>query len=236
MFSKRLRQPLGLGILINQRGLALAQAPTYNDAKQSHPAWHWQAFSAHPLLSSTSEWPEPHCLRWARQRSGFSAQSVAMALPPDKLLRFTFNISSGMGPRQLQAHLQAQLAPLLPWPVHEALWDYQLSQPHDSAVTPATTAVRPAWLHAAMQAQPAWQAEVLALPKSWAQACEQWCRQAGLRLVRLEPEWQASMRWQQFVQNSKAAVLQEPPGEAADMLSENEWAVLGGLALGAAKP
>ena len=56
-----------------------------------------------------------------------------MALPPDKLLRFTFNISSGMGPRQLQAHLQAQLAPLLPWPVHEALWDYQLSQPHDSA-------------------------------------------------------------------------------------------------------
>ena len=133
MFSKRLRQPLGLGILINQRGLALAQAPTYNDAKQSHPAWHWQAFSAHSLLSSTSEWPEPHCLRWARQRSGFSAQSVAMALPPDKLLRFTFNISSGMAPRQLQAHLQAQLAPLLPWPVHEALWDYQLSQPHDSA-------------------------------------------------------------------------------------------------------
>jgi hypothetical protein len=57
-----------------------------------------------------------------------------------------------------------------------------------------------------------------------------------LRLVRLEPEWQASMRWQQFVQNSKAAVLQEPPVEAADMLSENEWAVLGGLALGAAKP
>ena len=236
MFSKRLRQPLGLGILINQRGLALAQAPTSNDAKQSHPAWHWQAFSAHPLLSSTREWPEPHCLRWARQRSGFSAQTVAMALPPDKLLRFTFNISSGMGPRQLQAHLQAQLAPVLPWPIHEALWDYQLSQPHDSAVTPATTAVRPAWLHAAMQAQPAWQAEVLALPKSWAQACEQWCRQAGLRLVRLEPEWQASMRWQQFVQNSKAAVLQEPPGEAADMLSENEWAVLGGLALGAAKP
>jgi hypothetical protein len=44
------------------------------------------------------------------------------------------------------------------------------------------------------------------------------------------------MRWQQFVQNSKAAVLQEPPEEAADIMSENEWAVLGGLALGAAKP
>jgi hypothetical protein len=87
-----------------------------------------------------------------------------------------------------------------------------------------------------MQAQPAWQAEVLALPKSWAQACEQWCRQAGLRLVRLEPEWQASMRWQQFVQNSKAAVLQEPPVEASDMLNENEWAVLGGLSLGVVKP
>ena len=57
MFSKRLRQPLGLGILINQRGLALAQTPTSNDAKQSLPAWHWQAFSAHPLLSFTSEWP-----------------------------------------------------------------------------------------------------------------------------------------------------------------------------------
>ena len=236
MFSKRHRQPLGLGILINQRGLALAQTPTHNDAKQSLPAWHWQAFSAHPLLSSTSEWPEPYCLRWARQRSGFSAQSVAMALPPEKLLRFTFNVSSSMGPRQLQAHLQAQLAPVLPWPIHEVLWDYQLSQHQDNPGIPTTTVNRPAWLNAALQAQPLWQAEVLALPKSWAQACEQWCRQAGLRLVRLEPEWQASMRWQQFVQNSKAAVLQEPPAQAEDMLSESEWAVLGGLSLGVVKP
>jgi len=77
---------------------------------------------------------------------------------------------------------------------------------------------------------------VLAVPKAWAQACEHWCRQAGLRLVRLEPDWQASMRWQRFVQNSTAAVLQEPPPEAAGKLSDNEWAVLGGLALGVFNP
>jgi hypothetical protein len=55
-------------------------------------------------------------------------------------------------------------------------------------------------------------------------------------LVKLEPEWQASMRWQTVVQNSSVAVLQEPPCEAADALTNSEWAVLCGLALGVGKP
>ncbi|MFM7698323.1 MAG: hypothetical protein ACKO5X_06775 [Limnohabitans sp.] len=236
MFSKRHLQPLGLGILFNQRGLALAQSPMASDDKQTRPAWHWQTFSSHFFAPQISEWPEPHCLRWARQRSGFMAQTVGMALPRDKLFRLTCGISPGMGTRQLQAHLQAQLEPVLPWPINETLWDYQLNVSHDTAMLASPLANRPAWLNAALQAQPALQAEVLAMPKAWAQACEHWCRQAGLRLVRLEPEWQASMRWQQFVQNSKSAALKEMPSEVTDKLSDNEWAVLGGLALGVVRP
>lgn len=236
MFSKRNRQPMGLGILINQRGIALAQSPTLGVAQQAHPSWHWQSFSSPALSHDAREWPDPQCLRWARQRSGFVAQTVGMALPPDKLMRFNFNIDSAMGTRQLQAHLQTLLEPALPWPISEVLWDYQLHSTNDTAAGLSATVTRPAWLSAAMQAQPTLQAEVLAMPKSWAQSCQQWCRQAGLRLVRLEPEWQAGMRWQRFVQDSKAVVLQEPSGEAADMLSDNEWAVLGGLALGVVHP
>jgi hypothetical protein len=225
-----------LGILFNQHGLALAQSPVVSHTQPIHSSWHWQTFSSHALSACTSEWPEPHCLRWARQRSGFVAQTVGMALPQDKLMRFTFPLSPGMGTRQLQAHLQAQLVPALPWPISEVLWDYQLNASHDTAMIDPAPANRPAWLNAALQAQPSLQAEVLAVPKAWAQACEHWCRQAGLRLVRLEPEWQASMRWQRFVQNSTVAVLQEPPPEAAGKLSDNEWAVLGGLALGVFNP
>lgn len=236
MFHKRNRQPIGLGILLNQHGLGLAQSPVVGHTQPIHSSWHWQTFSSHALSACTSEWPEPHCLRWARQRSGFVAQTVGMALPQDKLMRFTFPLSPGMGTRQLQAHLQAQLVPALPWPISEVLWDYQLNASHDTAMIDPAPANRPAWLNAALQAQPSLQAEVLAVPKAWAQACEHWCRQAGLRLVRLEPDWQASMRWQRFVQNSTAAVLQEPPPEAVGKLSDNEWAVLGGLALGVFNP
>jgi len=236
MFKKRHRQSLGLGVIVNQRGIGLAQSPRAGDASHAYPAWHWQAFSAQDIPTLPTDWPDPHCLRWARQRSGFVAPSVAMALPPEQLMRFTFNVGSSMGPRQLQAHLQAQLAPALPWPISEALWDYQLTEPTHAMATHPLSAARPAWLNAALQAQPTWQAEVLAIRKTWAQSCEQWCRQAGLRLVKLEPEWQASMRWQAFVQNSTVAVLQEPPCEASDALTDNEWSVLGGLALGVGHP
>jgi hypothetical protein len=51
-------------------------------------------------------------------------------------------------------------------------------------------------------------------------------------LVRLEPPWQASTRWQLFSQqhNSPAAET------LADVLSIQQQAVLGGLALGAVTP
>jgi len=236
MFRQRHRQSLGLGIIVNQRGIALAQSNQSEAHQQAHPAWHWHANSVRDLACRQTDWPDPHCLRWARQRSGFVAASVAMALPPAQLLRFTFPVHTGMGPKQLQAHLQALLTSALPWPVSEALWDYQLIEPQAEMATTTLAANRPAWLNAALQAQPSWQAEVLAIRKAWAQACEQWCRQAGLRLVKLEPEWQASMRWQTVVQNSSVAVLQEPPCEAADALTNSEWAVLCGLALGVGKP
>ena len=166
MFHKRNRQPIGLGILFNQHGLALAQSPVVSHTQPIHSSWHWQTFSSHALSACTSEWPEPHCLRWARQRSGFVAQTVGMALPQDKLMRFTFPLSPGMGTRQLQAHLQAQLVPALPWPISEVLWDYQLNASHDTAMIDPAPANRPAWLNAALQAQPSLQAEVLAVPKA----------------------------------------------------------------------
>ena len=171
MFHKRNRRPIGLGILFNQHGLGLAQSPVVSHTQPLHFSWYWQTFSSHAMLACTSEWPEPHCLRWARQRSGFVAQTVGMALPQDKLMRFIFPLSPGMGTRQLQSHLQAQLAPALPWPISEVLWDYQLNASHDTAVIDPAQANRPAWLNAALQAQPSLQAEVLAVPKAWAQAC-----------------------------------------------------------------
>ena len=83
-----------------------------------------------------------------------------------------------------------------------------------------------------MQTQSTLTADVLVITRAWVNTCEQWCRAAGLQLVRLEPPWQASTRWQLFSQqhNSPAAET------LTDVLSIQQQAVLGGLALGAVTP
>ena len=66
----------------------------------------------------------------------------------------------------------------------------------------------------------------------WALACEDVCQQAGLQLRRLEPAWQARQRWQTYVQqHTDVGARTASPAEWA--LSEEEDAVLWGLALGA---
>ncbi len=40
MFKKRHRQSLGLGVIVNQRGIGLAQSPRAGDASHAYPAWH----------------------------------------------------------------------------------------------------------------------------------------------------------------------------------------------------
>jgi len=228
------RQPLGLGVWVNPLGLALSQTANGADtATPGFPECYWQAV---PSTQTPSPFlPDAQVLRIARQRSGFRGTHAAMALPAEQLQRFSFSLPQGLSHSQVQAHIQAQLAPLLPWPLSDALWDYQLLQGPQTNPSPLASANRPAWLNAALQAQPSQHADVLAMPKQWAHDCEQWCSKAGLKLVRLEPTWQASLRWQSHVQNSPVAVLQETALPVSAPLSQEELAVLYGLALGVVK-
>ena len=84
-----------------------------------------------------------------------------------------------------------------------------------------------------MQAQPQQSVEVVATSRAWVHACEQWCRAAGLQLVRLEPAWQADTRWQQHCARHEQPL--QLPLPSSD-LSAQEQAVLGGLALGVVLP
>lgn len=228
------RQRLGLGVWVNPHGLALSQTVNGADTPTpSYPECFWQAVpSTHTLHSP---WPDPQVLRIARQRSGFRGTHAAMALPTEQLQRFSFSLPHGLSHSQVQTHIQTQLAPLLPWPLSDTLWDYQLLHGPQTNQSPHASANRPAWLNAALQAQPSQHADVLAMPKQWAHDCEQWCSKAGLKLVRLEPTWQASLRWQSHVQSSPVAVLQETALPLSFHLSQEELAVLYGLALGVVK-
>jgi hypothetical protein len=87
-----------------------------------------------------------------------------------------------------------------------------------------------------MQQQPAHHIEIVAMPREWAGQCEHWSQQAGLQLVRLEPAWQASQRWQTYLNNDSAGLLQEPPAVYRSGMRPVEQAVAGGLALGVAQP
>ena len=225
------RQRLGIGVWIHPQGLALSQTAAGTDAASpGHPACYWQAACATDDFENAL--PDPHLLKTARQRSGFRGTHAAMALPLNKLQRFSISIASGLSHRQMQAQIQEQLAPLLLWPLSDTLWDYQLMQHPPANPLPQASATRPAWLNAALQAQPSQHADVLAMPRQWAQHCEQWCSKAGLKLVRLEPDWQASLRWQTHVQTSPVAVLQETAMTASGFLNTEELAALYGLALG----
>ena len=70
------------------------------------------------------------------------------------------------------------------------------------------------------------------MPRAWAGQCEQWSQLAGLQLVRLEPDWQASQRWQTYLSLSLGAQCQEPPAVYDTGMSQTDQAVACGLALG----
>jgi len=225
------RQRLGIGVWVNPQGLALSQTAAGPDAASpAHPECYWQASATTQVDQHAL--PDPQLLKVARQRSGFRGTHAAMALPLKKIQRFSINIASGLSHRQMQSQIQAQLASLLQWPLSDTLWDYQLVQGTQTNPLPQASANRPAWLNAALQAQPSQHADVLAMPRQWAQDCEQWCSKAGLKLVRLEPDWQASLRWQTHLQTSPVAVLQETAMTASGFLNAEELAALYGLALG----
>jgi hypothetical protein len=226
------RQPRrGLGLLLTDAGLALAQSESSVKAGDPRCAWHWHAWSAGPFSPNTNDWPDPGQLRKALARSGFHAQATALAVPDAQLQRFTVAVEPGLNTRQLQSAIGEQLSQRLTKPLEETVWDYQIDQ--DANAPAATTAsAQPAWLQAAMQAQASQSAQVLVVARAWVQACDQWCRAAGLQVVRLEPPWQASSRWQAFTQLH--------PQASQDLLSQGitrqQQAVLGGLALGVVMP
>ena len=220
----------GLGLLMTDKGLALAQSQATVRSGDQHCAWHWHRWTAtnNPGLSDT--WPDPGQLRKALARSGFQAQATAVAVPETQLQRFSLSLEPGQSRRQMHAAIAAQLGSLLPHPVQESVWDFELRQ--EPATANAAPSAQPAWLQAAMQAQSTPTAEVLVITRAWVRACERFCGAAGLQLVRLEPPWQASSRWQVFAQHH----ADQASAPVAQALTAQEQAVLGGLALGVVMP
>jgi hypothetical protein len=220
----------GLGLLLTDTGLALAQSQAATPSGQQHCAWHWHGCAVRESAEGMAAWPAPGQLRQALARSGFQAQATALAVPEAQLQRFSMVIEPGLSKPQVHAAIAAQLAGLLSGPLKEMVWDFAL-QSTPPASAPATNP-QPAWLQAAMQTQTSQTADVLVISRAWAKACEQWCQAAGLQLVRLEPAWQASSRWQVFLQSHED---QSSEG-AALALNQQQQAVLGGLALGVVMP
>lgn len=220
----------GLGLLWTDQGLALSQSQSTPTPGRTKQAWHWQALGERERQQSVqASWPDLSQLRAARLRSGFQAQALAMAVPEAQLKRFSLQIQPGLAPKQMHAQIQAQLGPLLTWPVGEVVWDFQLA----NAEVAHTVQRGPAWLQAALQAQPQQTLDVVVTPRAWVSACEQWCRAAGLHLVRLEPAWQADSRWQSHCAQHAD---QSPEPLPSSGLSAHQQAVLGGLALGVVTP
>jgi hypothetical protein len=231
------RKSPGLGLLIKQQGLAMVQTAAAHASPTALPLWHWQALgSLADEVMPDGSWPDPKWVRQVRQRSGFQAQLLAMAIPREHLFSMQLPMHSGIPPRQLRAALSERLQDSLPWPLVECLWDFQTVEAAQTRSAAPLDSGRPAWLNQAMQDQPVQHIEVLAMPRDWATQCEQWCSQAGLQLVRLEPPWQASLRWQTYAQNHSVGLLQENPAIYESGLSEDEQAVVGGLALGVVSP
>ncbi len=227
------RKSPGLGLLIKQQGLAMVQTAPGQDSANEMPLWHWQALGSFAdELMPDGAWPDPKWVRQVRQRSGFQAHLLAMAIPREHLYSLHLQIDSDIPQRQLRAVLSERLQDSLPWPLQDCLWDFQTVAAAQAPTAAPLDSGRPAWLNQAMQEQPMHNIEVLAMPREWAAQCEQWCSQAGLQLVRLEPPWQASLLWQNYAQNHSVGLLQENPAIYDAGFSEEEQAVVGGLALG----
>lgn len=227
------RKSPGLGLLIKQQGLAMVQSAPDQGCAKHLPLWHWQALDGFAeAWMPDGAWPDPKWVRQVRQRSGFQAQLLAMAIPKEHLYSLNLQIDSGVPLRQRRAVLSERLQDSLPWPLKDCLWDFQTVAAIQAPSAGSLDSGRPAWLNQAMQEQPVQHIEVLAMPREWATQCEHWCNQAGMQLVRLEPPWQARLRWQNYAQHHSVGLLQENPAIYEAGLSEEEQAVVAGLALG----
>ena len=229
-------QQVGLGMLITERSLIMVQSQAPLATMKEAMAWHGQPREEGlDTAGSDSEWPDPKWVRQVKRRCGFQAKLLAMAIPEAQLKSFQIQLDADIARSQLKAQLQERLQDLLPWSLADTLWDFQAIQADDglTAVDPNS---RPAWLNQAMQQQPVHNFEIVAMPREWAGQCEHWSKQAGLLLIRLEPAWQASQRWQTYLNNNRAGLLQEPAAVYDIGLSPTEQAVAGGLALGVVQP
>ena len=227
LFPRSTRRSLGLVIQADGLALAQASAPAQGPLHIQH--WHWLALQEAPRQgpSGLMGWPDPNWLRTARQQAGCAAQDAALAIDEARLRRCRLQLPSGLNVREQVRVIERELQRQLPWPLADTVWDFHcLPAPESPAL--AEQHRRPDWLVAAMQAQAVQQVEVLATQRAWVAACEQWCRAAGLWLVRLEPAWQAEARWRR----------QPPPASpsAAQVLTPELQAQVGGLALGVLAP
>ena len=227
LFPSSTRRSLGLVMLADGLALAQASAPAHGCLHIQH--WHWLALQDAPKMqhSLLTGWPDPRWLRMARQQAGCAAQDAALAIDEARLRRFNLQLQSGLNVREQVKAIELELQRQLPWPLSDTVWDFHcLAAPKGS--TAGEPHQRPDWLLAAMQAQAVAHVEVLATQRAWVTACEHWCRAAGLRLIRLEPAWQAEQRWQRQPQPASAT--------AEQLLAPEVQARVGGLALGVLKP
>lgn len=116
------RKSPGLGLLIKQQGLVMVQTVPGQDSANDKPLWHWQALGSFAdELMPDGAWPDPKWVKQVRQRSGFQAQLLAMAIPREHLHSIQLQIDSDVPLRQLRAVLSERLQDSLPWPLSECL-------------------------------------------------------------------------------------------------------------------
>ena len=218
-----------LGVVVQPDGIALAQASAPVKGCLHIQRWYWLALQDAPKThqSLLAGWPDPNWLRTARHKAGCQAQDAALAIEDQRLRRFNLTLQSGLHVRDQVKAIEAELNRQLPWALADTVWDFH-TLPTPDAVALAAQTQRPAWLVSAMQAQAQQHVEVLATQRAWVTACEQWCRAAGLWLMRLEPAWQAEARWQ--LQSSKVSRLD------AQAMAPHLQARAAGLALGVLAP
>ncbi len=138
---------------------------------------------------------------------GMQARHAGLVLHETSLVRLRLTVPAGLSAAERWLHLEEALQDQLPWPLSDTAWDCQWLAPVQAQTKPH-------------------EVEVVAAAKGQVREQRQWCRQAGLRLMRLEPEAQAQSRAERW-----ASLWPEPP------LAHPAAAHLAlGLALGAVTP
>lgn len=127
----------GLGLWITDQGMALAQFTPAGARAVERQDWFWQPFSTGDELPWLTGF-DLQAVRRAHARSGFVGRRVAMAIPQAHLQSFQFEFDSRLNLRQLKAGVREQLQTVLPWPLADAVWDFQLT----AAIAPLPAAQR----------------------------------------------------------------------------------------------